>query len=108
MDFMQPSQPERTSRILANPAFRELVSARAKLRWSLAIVTLVMFFGFITLISTSKGALGATVTESEIPLGRLIALAMIAIVVILTGIYVQQSNTRFDELSRTLNREFGQ
>jgi uncharacterized membrane protein (DUF485 family) len=33
---------------------------------------------------------------------------MIVLVVILTGLYVQRSNSRFDELARTLNREFGQ
>jgi uncharacterized membrane protein (DUF485 family) len=105
---MPQPKPERTREILANPAFRELASARAKLRWSLSIATLIMFFGFIALISTAKDALGATVAGSAIPLGLLLALAMIAIVVMLTGVYVQQSNSRFDELTHALKREFGQ
>jgi uncharacterized membrane protein (DUF485 family) len=100
--------PERMREILADPAFRELASARAKLRWSLSIVTLIMFFGFIALISTAKDALGATVAGSAMPLGLVLALAMIAIVVTLTGIYVQRSNSHFDELTYALKREFGQ
>jgi hypothetical protein len=31
------------------------------LRWSLSIVAPIMFFGFITLISTARDVLGATV-----------------------------------------------
>jgi uncharacterized membrane protein (DUF485 family) len=105
---MPQSRPERMREILADPSFRELASARAKLRWSLSIVTLIMFFGFIALISTAKDALGATVAGSAMPLGLLLALAMIAIIVMLTGIYVRRSNSRFDELTHALKREFGQ
>jgi uncharacterized membrane protein (DUF485 family) len=94
--------------ILADPSFRERASARAKLRWSLSIVTLIMFFGFIALISTARDALGATVAGSAMPLGLVLVLAMIAMVVTLTGIYVKRSNSRFDELTHALKREFGQ
>jgi uncharacterized membrane protein (DUF485 family) len=99
---------DRTHEIITDPRFRNLASARAKLRWSLSIVTLIMFFGFIALISTAKSALGVTIAGSSIPLGLLLAMCMIAAVVILTGFYVYRSNSRFDELARALNREFGQ
>jgi uncharacterized membrane protein (DUF485 family) len=99
--------PDRTREILADPPFKELVSARARLRWSLSIVTLIMFFGFIALISTAQGALGATVAGSPMPLGLLLALFMIVLVVFLTGLYDQRCNSRFDERARALNREFG-
>jgi uncharacterized membrane protein (DUF485 family) len=82
--------------------------ARAKLRWGLSIVTLILFFGFIALISTAKSALGANVAGSDIPLGLALALSVIVLVVLLTGFYVQRSNSRFDELARGLNRRSGQ
>ena len=100
--------PERTRQILADPVFRELASERAKLRWGLSIVTLILFFGFIALISAAKDALGANVTGSDMPLGLVLALAVIVLVVLLTGFYVQRSNSHFDELARGLNRKFGQ
>jgi uncharacterized membrane protein (DUF485 family) len=99
---------DRTRQILADPVFRELASERAKLRWGLSIVTLILFFGFIALISTARGTLGATVGGSAMPLGLVLALAVIVLVVLLTGFYVQRSNSRFDELARGLNRRFGQ
>ncbi|WP_166301892.1 DUF485 domain-containing protein [Bradyrhizobium sp. 2S1] len=98
---------ERTQQILADAAFKELVSGRARLRWSLSILTLVMFFGFIALISTVRAALGASIAGSAMPLGFALALAMVAAVVIFTGIYVQRSNARFDEFTRIVNRELG-
>jgi uncharacterized membrane protein (DUF485 family) len=96
--------PDRTRQVLADPVFRELAMARAKLRWGLSIVTLILFFGFIALISTTKSALGANVAGSDIPLGLALALSVIVLVVLLTGFYVQRSNSRFDELARGLNR----
>src|ERR1700744_5032887 len=105
---MPQLSPERTRHILAAPAFRALVSARAKMRWSLSIVTLTIFFGFLALISMARDALGVNPGGTIIPFGMIIALLMIAIVVVLTGFYVQQSNSRFDKLSRALKEEFGQ
>jgi uncharacterized membrane protein (DUF485 family) len=105
---MPVSRAERIRAILADPSFRELASARAKLRWGLSTATLIMFFGFVALISTARDALGATVAGSAMPLGLLLALAMVAIMVTLTGVYVQRSNSRFDELTHALKREFGQ
>jgi uncharacterized membrane protein (DUF485 family) len=100
--------PDRTRQVLADPVFRELAMARAKLRWGLSIVTLILFFGFIALISTAKSALGANVAGSDIPLGLALALSVIVLVVLLTGFYVQRSNSRFDQLARGLNRRSGQ
>lgn len=100
--------PERTERILSDPSFKELVSTRAKLRWTLSAITLVMFFGFILLISLARGALATNIAGSGIPVGLGLAFAMIVVVVVLTGIYVFQSNSRFDPLTRALNREFDQ
>jgi uncharacterized membrane protein (DUF485 family) len=99
---------DRTEEIIRDPRFRNLASARARLRWSLSIVTLIMFFGFIALISTAKNALGVPVAGILIPLGLLLAISMCVVVVMLTGFYVYRCNSRFDKLASLLNREFGQ
>jgi len=105
---MLSGTPDRTRQVLADPAFRELALSRARLRWGLSLITLILFFGFIALISTAKSALGANVAGSDIPLGLALGLTLIVLVVLLTGFYVQRSNSRFDELARRLNRRFGQ
>ncbi len=104
---MLQAPPGRAREILADATFQELVSGRARLRWGLSILTLVMFFGFIALVSVAKTALGANIAGSALPLGFALALAMVAALVGLTGIYVQRSNTRFDELARIVKQELG-
>ncbi len=98
---------EQTRTILSNPSFRELTAARARLRWGLSIVTLLMFFGFIGLISAASSTLGKSMAGGAIPLGMAIALGMIALVVALTGYYVRRSNTYFDGLTQIVHRECG-
>jgi uncharacterized membrane protein (DUF485 family) len=100
--------PDRTRQVLADPAFRELALSRARLRWGLSLITLILFFGFIALVSTAKSALGENVAASDIPLGLALGLTVIALVVLLTGFYVQRSNSRFDELARGIIRRLGQ
>ncbi len=102
---MPPLSSEETNRILASPSFRELAAARSRLRWGLSIVTLLMFFGFIGLISGASAMLGASMAGGTIPLGMAAALGMIALVVILTGYYVRRSNTYFDGLMHIVQRE---
>ena len=94
--------------ILSAPKFKQLRSERAKLRWGLSVATLVMFFGFIALISTARNTLGLPLASLSIPLGLFLAMSMIIVVVMLTGFYVYRCNSRFDELASLLNREFGQ
>lgn len=105
---MRQPTSERMRAILADPQFKELVSQRAKLRWGLSLATLAMFFGFIGLISTAGAVLGANFPGSAIPFGLLLALLMIVLVVVLTGFYVRHSNSRFDELAGSVNREFAE
>lgn len=104
---MPPLTPEQIRTVLADPDFTRLAAGRARLRWVLSSATLVMFFGLIALIVSARDLLGANVPGSAIPVGLLLAFSSIVLVVVLTGIYVQRSNNRFDELTRRLNREFG-
>ena len=104
---MPPLTQQQTRAILADPDFAKLAVGRGRLRWMLSAATLMMFFGFIALIVSAKDPLGTSIPGSAIPVGLLLALSSIVLVVVLTGIYVQRSNTRFDELARRLNKEFG-
>src|SRR6202035_4395113 len=76
-DHMLQLRRDRTHEIITDPRFRNLASTPAKLRWSLSIVTLIMFFGFIALSSSAKSALGVAIAGSSIPLGLLLAIFMI-------------------------------
>ena len=93
------------ARIQANPKYRELRSKRNSFGWLLAILMLVVYYGYIALIAFDKPflakPLGAGVTTLGIPLG----MGVIIFTIIITGIYVRRANTEFDELTRQILAE---
>ena len=93
------------ARIQANPKYRELKSKRNSFGWTLAILMLVVYYGYIALIAFDKPflakPLGAGVTTLGIPLG----MGVIIFTIIITGIYVRRANTEFDELTRQILAE---
>jgi uncharacterized membrane protein (DUF485 family) len=98
---------EKTREILSSLSFRDLVSARARLRWGLSLVAVAMFFGFIALTSSASHALGMSIAGSDIPLGICLAFAMIVGVVALTGFYVHRSNVYLDGIARVIRQGVG-
>jgi len=92
-------------RIETNPHYIELVKERTRFGWLLAFSMLVVYYGFILLISFNKEALsipiGTGVTTTGIPIG----LFVIVFTVVITGIYVRHANGRYDELTDAIHRE---
>jgi uncharacterized membrane protein (DUF485 family) len=89
------------SRIRSNPAFTELERSRSRFAWTLAIIMLVIYYGFILLVAFAPGLMGANV-GGQITLGFPLGLGVILSAIILTGIYVWRANGQFDELTRRI------
>ena len=87
------------ARIEANPKYQELKRKRNSFGWTLTILMLVVYYGFIGLIAFDKEflakPLGAGVTTLGIPIG----LGVIAFTVIITGLYVRRANDEYDRLT---------
>ena len=90
--------------IINNPTFQELVRERSSFAWTLSIVMLVIYYGFILLVAFGKGFL-ATKIGGVTSVGIVIALLVIISAFVLTGIYTFRANSRFDELTENLTRE---
>ncbi|WP_457094033.1 DUF485 domain-containing protein [Microvirga sp. P5_D2] len=93
-------------RVIQSPRFQELVRQRTKFAWTLTIVMLVIYFGFILLVAFAKPLLAMKVGDGVTSLGILLGLGVIIAAFVLTGIYVYRANSEFDELTRNLTREF--
>jgi uncharacterized membrane protein (DUF485 family) len=91
--------------ILSNPKFQELVHARSRFAWTLAVVMLVIYFGFILMVAFAPGLMAMKVGGGVTSLGIVLGLVVIVSAFLLTGIYVQRANTRFDDLTRDLTKE---
>jgi uncharacterized membrane protein (DUF485 family) len=93
-------------RIARSPQFQQLVAERTRFGWTLTILMLVVYFGFIGLIAFDKSLLAVKVGGTA-SLGLFTGLFVILFAFALTGIYVARANTRFDALSDALRRDFG-
>ena len=92
-------------RVIQSPRFQELVRQRTKFAWTLTIVMLVIYFGFILLVAFAKPLLAIKIGGGVTSLGIILGLGVILSAFVLTGIYVQRANSRFDELTRHVKRE---
>ena len=90
-------------RIARTPEFQQLVAERTRFGWTLTILMLVVYFGFIGLIAFDKSLLAVKVGGTA-SLGLFMGVFVILFAFALTGIYVARANTRFDALSAALKR----
>lgn len=88
-------------RIRANPKFAELQSKRNGFAWTLAIIMLVVYYGFIALVAFEKDLI-ATPVAGVITLGFPLGIGVILTAILLTGLYVRRANGEFDELTREI------
>lgn len=92
-------------KILRNPKYQELQTKRNSFGWLLAVLMLVVYYGYIALIAFDKPflakPLGAGVTSIGIPIG----LAVIVFTIVITGIYVRRANSEFDALTKDILKD---
>ena len=89
------------TRIQNNPAFTELVNTRKSFAWTLTILMLVIYFGYIALVAFAPGLIGVPIGGS-VTWGLALGIAVIFSAILLTGIYVWRANSSFDEMTRAI------
>jgi uncharacterized membrane protein (DUF485 family) len=91
------------SRIQNNPKYHQLIKERDTLAWTLTVLVLVIYFGFILAVAFAPEFLTRPISAtSVIPVGMLIGVGVIVASVVLTGIYVYRANSTFDPLIREI------
>ena len=96
---------EMYARIRENPKFKELVSKRERLAWTLTGIVLVLFFGLFLTVAFNPTALAVKLGDSFITTGLVIGLFQFIFFWVLTAIYVRRANSDFDALTEQLLRE---
>lgn len=92
-------------RVLNSPQFQELVRRRAGFAWTLSVIMLVIYFGFIALVAFAKPLLAMKVGGGVTSLGIVLGLVVIVSAFLLTGIYVRRANGEFDAMTARLKAE---
>jgi len=88
-------------RVKADPNYQSLVKERSAFGWTLAILMLVMYYGYIAIVAFDPSLIGQKVSGT-LTIGIFMGAGLIALSVVLTGIYVLRANTRYDTLTRAI------
>jgi uncharacterized membrane protein (DUF485 family) len=96
---------ERLARIAADPRYQALVARRSRFTWTLTLIMLAAFFGYILLIAFNKPFLARPIGGGTISLGIPIGLGVILLGILLTGIYVRRANNDFDPMVKSIRED---
>jgi uncharacterized membrane protein (DUF485 family) len=88
-------------RIEADPNYQKLVSERKSFGWTLAIITLVIYYGYIAIVAFAPDIIAQKVF-GDITVGIIMGLAIILASILLTGIYVIRANSQYDDLTAAI------
>lgn len=90
------------ARIRANPKYKELKAKRGAFGWWLALLMMVVYYGYIALIAFNKPFLAQPIGSGVTTLGIPIGMGVIVFTIVITGIYVRRANGEFDQLTREI------
>jgi uncharacterized membrane protein (DUF485 family) len=93
-------------RIEADPNYQRLVAERKSFSWTLAIIILVIYYGFIVIVAFVPGLIATTVF-GNVTVGIILGVAIILASILLTGIYVTRANSEYDDLTNQIVSAYG-
>ncbi len=82
--------------------YQELVRRRSSLGWTLSLIMMIIYFGFILLVAYAPKFLGTPLGTGVTTIGIPIGLLVIVSAFLLTGIYVSKANSKYDPLIRKI------
>ena len=97
--------PDDIERIRRHPDFIQLVRRKQNLYWSLSLIMLVIYFGFVLLVAFSPSTLGQSLSGGVTTVGMLVGVVIVVLAFALTGFYVYRANNVIDPLNEKLKQE---
>lgn len=92
-------------RIEANPKYLELRTKRNRLGWTLTIIMLLAYYGYVALIAFDKPFLAKPIGAGVTSLGIPIAMGLILFTIVITVFYIRRANSEFDRLTEEVVSE---
>lgn len=92
-------------RIAEQPKYRELKAKRTRFGWTLTLLMLIVYYGFILLVAFNKPFLSQRLGDGVMTLGMPIGFGVIVFTVAITAYYVNRANAEFDVLSDAVVKE---
>ncbi len=89
------------ARIQGDPNYQNLVRERSTFGWTLSILTLVLYYGYIAIVAFAPATIAAKLS-GYITVGFALGAGLILASIVLTGVYVLRANSRYDALTRAV------
>jgi uncharacterized membrane protein (DUF485 family) len=86
-------------RIAAHPKYQELRAKRTRFGWTLTLLMLIVYYGFVLLVAFNKPFLAQRLGDGVMTLGIPIGFGVIVFTIAITAYYVRRANAEFDALS---------
>lgn len=102
---MNEGDDERLHRIAQSPRYQALVRLRSRISWSLSLLVVIIFIGYMLLVAFAGPFLGRPIGTMTMTIGIPIGLFVIISGIGLTAIYVAIANRRFDAETAALLNE---
>jgi len=93
------------AKIEANPKYHALRRERNAFGWTLAVLMLIVYFGYIALIAFNKPFLAQPIGGGVTTLGIPIGMGVIIFTIVITAIYVRRANDEYDKLTAEILEE---
>lgn len=93
------------NRVTANQHYQELKAKRSRFAWTLTLIMLAVYYGYILLIAFKKELLATPIGDGVMTVGIPVGLGVIVFTILITGFYVRRANSEFDELTRKIVEE---
>ncbi len=81
------------------------MTTRSRYSWTLAVIMLIVYYGYILLIAFNKDLLAKRLGDGVMTWGIPIGLFVIVFTVVITGIYVRRANGQFDDLTADIREK---
>ncbi|MBK6973561.1 MAG: DUF485 domain-containing protein [Candidatus Methylophosphatis roskildensis] len=93
-------------RMRTNPKFQELVATRGRFAWTLSIVVLVLFYGFVLAVAYAPSTLGQPVSDGAmLTIGVAVEAFLFILFWVLSAVYVRRANGEFDALTQEVIKQ---
>ena len=96
---------KQVEQILHNPKFKEMVTKKSRLSWTLTIIMLVVYVGFMLLVGYNKEFLMSSVSGGVTTWGMPLGLGIIVLSFVLCAVYSYIANSKLDALNEAAMQE---
>lgn len=104
MAEQEKCEAARYDEVVADPRYQQLVQRRGRFTWTLSIIMLVAYFGYIALVAFDKSLLARPIGGGVTSLGIPVGVGLILLAILVTGLYVRRANKEYDPIVDALRR----